>query len=333
MKKITTVAAFLLAFTAFLSGQSTKKYPLLQHFTNSNCSICASKNPAFFSLINGNADVHHLAVHPSFPYPSCVFYQANTAENTGVTSLYGINGTPRLAVDGVLLPAAGSLMTQAQLTAATSKTSPIWIGVTETKTGSQVKVEVTVQSIGAPPSGDWKLFVAAAEKTINQTTGNGEAVHHNVLRDLLPGVAGEPVALSAAGGTANFSFTYDIKSGWKEDQMYALAWVQNLATKEVLNSATRFDPVFVSTTQLVDNQSITLAPNPATDEILISLADEKSALESVEIFSIEGRSVLFSAAEKGSKTASIDVAALPSGVFVVRAKTADGTATSQFVKE
>ena len=117
----------LLLFCVGLNAQNLpKKYVLLEHFTNSKCPICASKNPAFYNLIaNYPDDVHHIAYHPPIPYNTCVFYLDNPTENSGRASVYSINGTPRVALNGSLAPVSGALLQQALLTAEIGETSPL----------------------------------------------------------------------------------------------------------------------------------------------------------------------------------------------------------------
>jgi len=76
-----------------------QKNVVVEHFTNTRCGICASRNPGFFTNLNNNPDVIHLAIHPSSPYSSCVFNQHNSVDNDDRTNYYGIyGGTPRLVV-------------------------------------------------------------------------------------------------------------------------------------------------------------------------------------------------------------------------------------------
>jgi hypothetical protein len=78
MKKELTfaLALFLTATTAF--GQA-KRYALVEHFTNTLCSTCASTNPSFFTTnqVETNPDLHHISYHWQVPYVNCVYYQAN----------------------------------------------------------------------------------------------------------------------------------------------------------------------------------------------------------------------------------------------------------------
>ncbi|MCB9295389.1 MAG: hypothetical protein H6559_20035 [Lewinellaceae bacterium] len=59
------------------------------------------RQSGFYNTIAGyEADVHHIAYHPSVPYSSCIFYQANTEENSARASYYSIFSTPRVFFNG-----------------------------------------------------------------------------------------------------------------------------------------------------------------------------------------------------------------------------------------
>ena len=93
MKKCCSLLLCLFLASLLSAQASTKKYLLIEHFTNSNCPPCASRNPAFYSLITQAQyadDVHHISYHPSVPYNTCVFYLANKVENNARAAVYGI---------------------------------------------------------------------------------------------------------------------------------------------------------------------------------------------------------------------------------------------------
>ncbi|MEZ4917678.1 MAG: hypothetical protein R2792_01130 [Saprospiraceae bacterium] len=165
MKKINTfLLSFLFLGTAFAQGP-VQKYVLLEHFTNSKCSICASKNPAFYNLISQYPDeVHHVAIHPSVPYNTCVFYLANPTENNAWAADYNIFGTPRVAVNGELIPSGTQLLPAAMLTGEFGQTSNLWLQVEESGSGNARTATVKAHTMGALSSTNLKLFVAVVEK-------------------------------------------------------------------------------------------------------------------------------------------------------------------------
>lgn len=330
MKKLQFLLAFALVATALTAQQPVKKYVLIEHFTNSRCSVCASRNPAFFTLIEqpqNASELHHLAVHPQFPYSNCVFYQANTADNTALVSRYNVLGTPSVVLNGTLNPSGSTLLSQATLNTYLNQTSPLHVKVTENNTGGTARtVSISARTVGSIPTAQYKLFVVLAEKTINLTTPNGEKVHHNVMRDLISSDNFTPAAL---GGTVDLTYTYTPNAAWNASELYILAFVQNTATKEIINSGTRFDPA-ISGTQEAAPQQVSIQPNPAQDLAYAQVSDDE--VKQVELFSVSGqRTVLSFQAQQGQ--IELPVAALTPGVYFVKMTGEKGVYVGKMVKQ
>jgi hypothetical protein len=331
MKKI---SSFLLCvvLASILSAQGTaKKYLLIEHFTNSNCGVCASRNPGFYNLI-GQAqyapEVHHISVHPMFPYASCVFYQANTVENAAWTGLYPVQGTPSIAMNGALQNPSNPILTAAKLQTFLGQTSPLSLQVTEAGPNNARTVNIKAKAVGQIPSGNYKIFVAIAEKTVNQQTPNGESIHRDVFRKMLTAVAGDAFTAPGLGETAEFNYTFSIPNNWNADEVYVLAFVKEIATKQVLNSGTRFDPVLSSIAEAAV-KSIQISPNPCADVARVALADDVA--ESVEVFNSNGQRV-FTSFESQGDMLSIKIAPLPAGVYFLRITGEKGNYAGKFVK-
>jgi hypothetical protein len=301
---------------------------MIEHYTNSRCGICASRNPAFFNLIDDYpSDVHHISVHPPVPYSNCVFYLANTADNNTMAAEYGINGTPRVALNGTLINAGNPLLPAATLEPYLNQTSPLYVKVEESGTGANRTAIITLRNSGGIPAGNYTLYAAALEKTINQTTPNGESVHHNVLRDLI--TAGIDLAPLALGEEISINLGYTIQNGWNADEMYVLAWVRNNNTNAILNSGTRFDPILVNTFT-PDIETVKAWPNPANEETWIQTGGEN--IRDVQIFGADGRSHRIAFSQNNDQV-RLDVKTLPTGLYYVRLQGETKTFTGKLVKQ
>jgi thiol-disulfide isomerase/thioredoxin len=326
MKKLLLLPVWLLVVQVLWAQQQPKQYVLIEHFTNSRCPICASRNPAFYALIQQYPkDIHHLAIHPPVPYNNCAFYLSNPAQNSARANAYGISGTPRVALNGALVPAGNPLLPAATLQAALGKTSPIAIEVKEAGAAPTKTAEVTVRTFGNVPAGNYKLFVAVAESTVNYNAPNGENKHYDVFRAMLTDINGQDITLPTPGGSAkfNFSYTHSQPNGWTSnfDSLYVLAFVQEANTKAVLNSGTRFDPVFTHVSEAPDVRAVRWSPNPALDFASALLPGER--IRSVEVFSLRGqRYAIEYALEADRVRLSLD--ALPPGAYIVRVMTDSG---------
>src|SRR6185436_4956285 len=81
------------------------KKTVVEHFTNTKCSVCAARNPGFNANLNHQANVIRLAIHPSSPYSGCLLYNQNATDNDARTNYYGVyGGTPRLVINGNVVP-------------------------------------------------------------------------------------------------------------------------------------------------------------------------------------------------------------------------------------
>lgn len=327
MKKLLLVLVACAGSLALSAQTLAKKYVLIEHFTNSRCSVCASKNPGFYNLINDYPeDIHHISIHPSVPYNTCIFYLANPSENNARTSFYNVSGTPQIALNGTLNQTSGLLLSVPVLESYLNQTSPVAIEVTETGTTDRVAT-VKVRSIANVPTGNYKIYAAVVEKTINYNAPNGEAVHHDVFRKMLPGIDGQPIVPAAAGQSITTTFSYSLGT-FSPTETYVVAFLQNTLTKEILNSGTRFDPLFTAAHEAAPQQ-ITLQPNPAQDVAIAQLGDDQA--ESVEVFSMSGLLVsnTFTAEQN---TVTLPTATLAAGVYFVKIRGKNGVYVAKLAK-
>lgn len=333
MKKLQIIPVLLILTFALSAQNSAKKYVLLEHFTNSKCSICASKNPAFYTLIRQQQyapDIHHISIHPSVPYNTCVFYLANTADNNAWSAIYNIQGTPRLAINGSLIPAQSQLLRVDTLTNHLNKTSPLYLKVTETGAGASRTATIEARALSQIPGGNYKLFIAVAEKTVNQTTSNGEAVHYDVFRDMLTPVTGQDFTPPAPGQAATFTFNYSVDAAWNASEVYVLAFVKEVDTKQVLNSGTKFDPILLLDARNLVANDISFSPNPASDITYAEIGDD-NALQT-EVFAVNGQRVYMAAENQGNRVA-ITTTSFARGVYFVKITGEKGIYTAKMVKE
>jgi Outer membrane protein Omp28/Secretion system C-terminal sorting domain len=240
MKKLITLVLLFIQMTIVM-GQAPK-YVLLEHFTNTNCGICGGVNPTFYQniAINTNAKVHHLSIHSSVPYTACVFYQANKAEQDARATYYNIPGTPRVSINGTNTTSASNISSTTIDNNFCTNCSPLEVKVTETS-GMNRTASVQLKSIGTPPSGTHRVYVALVEKIVNYDAPNSEKVHHNVFRRFLTASNGDAVALPTQGNSVNLDFNYTVAAAWAAAEVYAIVWVQTDGTNAVINSGTRFD--------------------------------------------------------------------------------------------
>jgi hypothetical protein len=168
------------------------------------------------------------------------------------------------------------------------------------------------------------------EKTINFNGGNGELVHHDVFRKMLAGINGSDFTPAPAGQTVTHTFNFSINANWNANEIYVLAWVQNTATEEVLNSGTRFDAQVTGADDL-PAQSVRIQPNPATSTAWAFIGDD--AAQQVEVFAANGQRVAVSFENETPGTVEIATENLAPGIYFVKITGSKGFYTAKMVRE
>lgn len=310
-------------FWVFSAQAQMLKTNIVEHFTNSNCSICASKNPGIFSDLSMHPNTLHIAYYPSSPYASCFFSMQNPIENDARTNYYGIFGsTPKLIVNGSLVTAANLATSLNSLDLDCSNYS-----ITATQEfvlSDSVILNVKIKKVGSDTSTQASLFVGAIEDSVFQTTGNGESVHQDVFRKSLSIINGDLIALpQMLGDSVSMTYAYKIPANWNAQRMKGIAILQSINTKFVLNAAKSSNIVSTpSTLQYVNQVNNLIYPNPAKDFIFF----RESNIDQIEIFSIEGNLLL----KQIKPNPSIQINELKSGLYLVKVKQASKVSISKF---
>lgn len=239
------LVAVALLFSASQAVAQAKRYPLFEHFTQASCVPCAQQNPSFSAVYDENfSDIHHIAYHTSWPGVDPM-YSANPGESDAMVDYYGVVGVPTIFIDGDIIAGGPGGVNQQMIDDQIALTSPISIFVKETTSGSTRSVTVKISTVGTIPAGSYRIKAAAVEKLITYDSppgSNGEKEFPNVFREFLNGTSGEEITLPETGSSATYEFTYTLDPAWDADAIYALVWVQNYTTKDVLNSGASNDP-------------------------------------------------------------------------------------------
>lgn len=321
---------FVLMILGTDAQAQAKRFIFLEHFTNSRCGICASSNPGFYSLLeNYKGQYHHISIHPSIPYSSCLLYQSNKEDNTARSSFYSILGTPTVVINGLNKKSAGSI-SASTLNAELNKTSPIQILVKESG-GSTRVADIEIKTVGVKPGGNYRLFVAFAERVLNYASPNGETVHYDVMRDFMSAVEGEDIQLADNGASIKKSYTMTVQPSWMENQMYAIAWVQDMNSKEVLNSGTKFDIVTSSDDYAPTNFNI--YPNPVKDVLEIQWPKALKEHAQITVTGFLGKELYSAYLAPQSTIFRLPVSNYPSGIYFVKLESGNNRVIRKWIKQ
>lgn len=313
MKKL----ILLLALFGILYGQEVPKKIVIEHFTNSRCSICASKNPAFYNTINDYAEVIHVAYHPSSPYPNCIFSQYNSLGNDSRTNYYGIyGGTPRVVINGSVVGVSTPMISDSRIQSEQNLTSPFRINITQTTIlDDSLEVTVEIATVAASSVSSANMFIVVSEELVNFNAPNGENQHHDVFRTTLGGVNGQIVTLPAVGMTATYSFKVVIDQDWSIPQLTTTVMLQNESTKEILQAEQSEKIGGTVNIEAVVDLDHAFFPNPAKD--VLHIANTQNIFEKVEIYNIIG-SLIKTENVANIKNSSINLQDVESGSYIIR---------------
>ena len=300
-----------------LSQDMPTRYPLLELFTNTPCPICGNQDPGFFSRLSGYEGQYHLvSFYPGIPYSSCIFYQANTTDNTTRRNFYQIFGAPDVGINGIDFKSPNSVSTSV-LDDITGGTSWLSVQVTETS-GVERDVTITLEDHGGGDLETGLLFAVIVEREIMYDAPNGIMLHHNVFREFLTSVDGDEVDLSS--GTVVNDYTYNVDIEWQLEEAYVVAWLMNPDTKEVINSGTKYDEVVASTKVATEALPLEIFPNPASNIINVTTAGNSNGV--LRVFDATGR-LMHRRGNLTGEQLAIDVADWSTGMYIVEILSGD----------
>lgn len=332
MKNIFTI--LFLAIATVVMGQVPKKV-IVEHFTNTRCSVCASRNPGFFNNFNSQntGDMLHVAIHPSSPYNNCFLNNHNATENDARTQYYGIYGsTPRLVINGEVIPASQSYNNPSLFTPYKGLTSPIDIQLTQQKFGADsIRVRVVLKVVSTHSLPSQNLFVSLIEDTIAYAAPNGEGTHYDVFRRSLNGSPGSSVTLPTnVGDSLVYTYTVLNHPDWNEDRIYSIAILQNAGDKEVTQSASlkaSDNDTVMGVGSIGSNKLFSVFPTLATS--IVNVKTKPGLRSQLWVISISGELVYTS---EFNGLHIINVSTLPRGLYFIRVENSQGKAFHKIIK-
>ena len=323
--------AFLL-FQLFAQAQVPQNV-IVEHFTNTRCSICASssKNPAFYTNLANYPDVLHVSYHPSAPYTNCLFSLHNPSENDGRTKYYGTYGsTPDLVVQGKLSPVSIPFSSPNIFAPYLDKATAFSIEILQTKTvDEKIEATVTIKAEAQHNYSGAALLVGLAEKFVSYAAPNGEDEHHDVFRKSFTDIEGDQINMPVEGESVSFSYSIENKQEWEFSEMYVYAILNDSETKEVIQ-AQAADPSDNVTSISAYNTSInaSIYPNPAQDILHIEL--ESGIRAELQIINASGELVQGNSFES---SLDLDVSNLVPGMYFLTLQSESGTLFSKIIIE
>jgi hypothetical protein len=318
--------------------QERNRTILAENFTTLNA---INNNTAFrqFRAVNGvfnTAELVKLQYHHASGPTTDELNQANPIDQNARAAFYGVTTPTRAFIDGgfgqtttnATFDAESSLPLDTYFSLRSLVTAPVDISIDFlTDPSDKLNVKATVQAtstVGNP--GEYNVFIAIAEQQVL-----GQVY---VLRKFLPDAAGTSLtSLSPSDPAQEIIASYDMRHVTRlQNGDYApfavIVFVQNLETKEILQTAIRQDGTastnIVTGIEIPSDQYIRLYPNPADDHLTIILPAPVKLETPVKVFDTFGRQVYEGRFRSGEHMKAIETKQLSAGVYLIELSTPEG---------
>ncbi len=274
-----------------------KQNVLLEIGTGGWCQYCPGAAMAADDFVDEGYNVAVIENHNGDPYATDI--------SDGRNAYYGISGYPTGIFDGLLAYVGGSNTTSVFPSyfplyeqRAPIKT-PIALSMYGTNDELNYAVTVQINKLANLAYQNLVLHFAITESNI-QYSWQGQTEMNFVNRDMIPGLSGTPVNLKDAPlGIMNVPLNFSIGSTWDMFYCELVAFVQNLDTKEVLQTFKvalldlPTDPVSGSDPAVPGLKTELLGnfPNPFNPETTLRYSLKEAGQVSLEIYNAKGQKV------------------------------------------
>lgn len=325
MKRLLQVLPLLLSF--YVQAQPAAKNVIVEHFTNTYCSVCFNRNPGFYGNLWQFPQVLHIAYYPSKPYPACPLNQHNQQEADDRTNFYGIYGaTPRLVIQGNVINASDNYADATLFQTQLGQTTNFDVNAGLSYTGpSMLEAKVVVKKVDASSLTGLQLYVPLVEDTLFFNANNGETIHYNVFRK---SIFGSPMNIAApvnVGDSVVYTQQISLNSVWDKNRIYVIAILQD-GGKSIVQVAKSNRLPFTTQINPCPTDCPKIYPNPVANRLFI---DGLQGVVTYRISDITGKVV--SVVQTENKF--VDVQDLVAGVYILTITTANATNTTRFVKK
>ena len=239
MKKIVVIMLIMLLPASIWAVQ---RKVLGELITNTACPGCASANYALDALLEQFPDqLVVVRYHAWWPSRSDPFYAANPDENSARINFYGADYTPHLWIDGTVDGGYQSgpwpTYIQSELNKPTSIGINMQVQYDSTKNTGFVYTQISNESDST--HSNLRLFYVITESNLYYQAPNGEDIHNQVMRDMIPNATGKAIDVPP-NQTIYDTAEFTIDPRWNENNCQVVVFVQNYATKSVYQAETQW---------------------------------------------------------------------------------------------
>lgn len=329
-----------LSYIFAVATQSVDRIALMEEFTSSTCGPCYNLNvvngfDSFLESMQANQDGSSIAaVKYQMNWPSPGNDPSYNSDGNQRKNYYGVTGIPDVFLEGKGL----GNFTAAIFNAAANKPAFMDLDVSYTLNGTDISVtaDVTPRFTGI----GYKLYVAITEDYYHyQGAATPQKDYHFAMRKMLPSGNGTTLVGMQADDTITKTYNYTLVEGGPAQGNYHLwgtvdgitvvAFVQNTATKEIMQAAFATSPT-VGVAEHNADQLLRLWPNPTNDRLFLSYGKALGGQATVELYDALGQRVWEGQRSFASagQVQGVDVSNLQPGMYFVRL-IADGILSTQ----
>ncbi|MBL0048488.1 MAG: T9SS type A sorting domain-containing protein [Bacteroidetes bacterium] len=275
--------AILVGCFASINISQAQKIVLLEQFTNSGCSICATHDSTTYKYVKNNpTQLIAISYHTAFPYFDSMYLE-NMAESNARTAFYGISFVPYSIIDGNFYrnstPNFNSVLSSTVGSRAAINPNYNIQAVSNTYSGNLLQCKIAFQSLYASNHNDsLRAHVVVIEEEVLKNSyaalpgNNTQNVYNYVMRKMLPNAGGSHLLNRTIGGTDTLNLFWNMQHIKDKSEVRVVAFVQNVNTQEIYN-ALLMTPIELTSIAETDNRKyeIKLYPNPAKEMVHLSI--------------------------------------------------------------
>jgi thiol-disulfide isomerase/thioredoxin len=321
MKKIFFV---IVATLLCLSSWAQQRTVLIEQFSNASCPTCAAFSPQVYDFADQNpANAVVITYHVPFPYTHDSLHYESPTDALARSGKYNVAGTPTSVMDGGFYNGStstllNSLASRISQRIAVDPQYQIQIKNLQLNNG-KVNGSVVFTSAADNSAANAKGYIVLLERGVPKTAylaspgRNAESVYRNVMRSIFPTASGVTLVNKQIGGADSIALDIATTNVKSLSQLRVVAFVQNDANKEIYQA--NYSDLQGSTTGVEDFETFTgtWGYDVAGKQYHATFSTPVSR-GSIVITDITGKKVLTQ--EISGQTAVLDVAALPSGIYI-----------------
>jgi hypothetical protein len=285
----------------------TIKRPMLESFTSSTCGPCVAGNQNVDAVISNYSDGQYsiLKYQMSWPGAGDPYYSDEGGDRR---TYYSVNSVPNLVLDGNSWQGNSSSLTAQLIDDAIAEPAFLDLSSNYSIGGQTVDFSVTINPLG--DFSNLTMYAAIFEYVTFDNVGtNGETEFNYVMKKMVPGSTGYNISSLQDGIQVVENFSYIFQGNYilpldatnpvnhsinhtveDFDNLGVIVWIQDDATKEILQSTTASLVTNVNN-DLSTASKIMIFPNPTNEIATLAIKGlEKSNID-VKIVNLLGEIV------------------------------------------